>query len=287
MRIYSFLKDFFFQKEILYLQDDSSFDLALKDLESNDVLAIDTEFIWKNTYYPKLSLIQISTYKKIYVLDCLFLNISKLEKIFRDKRILKIFHSIRGDVSVLSNSLELKIENIFDTQLAEDILNKNKGDQISYKKLVKKYFFKEISKSETNSNWERRPLKAKQIDYAAEDVRYLRSIMEIQKRKLISLRKINLFNVACEKEKRLGEEDFSISRLRRYIKKNKNINDREIEIFNWRENQAKKINIPPSHIIEDRDLKKLKKILEIGNINEFKWIIKKDSSRAEFINTFL
>lgn len=287
MRIYSFLKDFFFQKEILYLQDDSSFDLALKDLESNDVLAIDTEFIWKNTYYPKLSLIQISTHKKIYVLDCLFLNISKLEKIFRDKSILKIFHSIRGDVSVLSNSLGLKIENIFDTQLAEDILNKNKGDQISYKKLVKKYFFKEISKSETNSNWERRPLKAKQIDYAAEDVRYLHSIMEIQKRKLISLRKINLFNVACEKEKRLGEEDFSISRLRRYIKKNKNINDREIEIFNWRENQAKKINIPPSHIIEDRDLKKLKKILEIGNINEFKWIIKKDSSRAEFINTFL
>jgi len=111
--------------------------------------------------------------------------------------------------------------------------------------------------------------------------------MEIQKRKLISQNKINLFNIACEKEKKLGEEDFLTSRLRRYIKKNKNIKEKEIEIFNWRENQAKKINVPPSHIIEDRDLKKLKKILEIGNINEFKWIIKKDSSRADFINSFL
>ena len=88
MRIYNLLKDFLLPKEVLYLQDDDSFNLALRDLEANNILAIDTEFVWRNTYFPKLSLIQISTYKKIYIIDCITLNISELEKIFINKKIL-------------------------------------------------------------------------------------------------------------------------------------------------------------------------------------------------------
>ena len=130
-------------------------------------------------------------------------------------------------------------------------------------------------------------MKKKQIDYAAEDVRYLHSIMEIQKNKLISSNKIDLFYFTCQQEKKLGEEDFSTSRLRRFQKKNKNLSDKEIEVFNWRESQAKKLNVPPSHIIEDKNLKMLKKIIEKKDLNECKWIIKKDSSRDDFINSFL
>ena len=287
MRIYNFLKDFFTPKEVVYLSDDSSLSLAMKDIESMNSIAIDTEFVWRNTYFPKLSLIQISTHKNIYIFDCLVIDTSVFEKIFSNKNIRKISHSIRGDSSVIFNCLGIKMQNVFDTQLAEDILSKNNGVQISYKKLVKKYSFKDISKSETNSDWERRPLNKKQLNYAAEDVRYLHSIMEIQNKKLIRSNKIELFYASCEKEKKLGEQDFSISRLKRLKKKNKNISLKEIEIFNWRENQAKKNNLPPSHIFADRGLKKLKKILDSKNFNECKWIIKKDSSRDEFMNYFL
>ena len=286
MRIYNLLKDFFTPKEVLYINEDSSLRLAMKDLESHDKLAIDTEFIWRDTYFPKLSLIQIATDNKIYILDCHALNMSVLEKVFSNKKILKIFHSVRGDSSVIFNCLGIKIENIFDTQLAEDILSQNSGVQISYKKLVKKYLFKSISKSETNSDWDKRPLRKKQLDYAAEDVRYLHSIMDIQNKKIIRSNKQDLFYSLCEKENKLGCEDFSISRLKRLKKKNKNITRKEIEIFVWRENQAKQLNIPPSHIFEDRYLKKLKKILQDNNFNESKWIIKKDSSRNEFISFF-
>ena len=51
MRIYNLLKDFLLPKEVLYLQDDDSFNLALRDLEANNILAIDTEFVWRNTYF--------------------------------------------------------------------------------------------------------------------------------------------------------------------------------------------------------------------------------------------
>ena len=173
MRIYNLLIDFFAPKEVLFIEDRSSLELVMKNLESEKQLAIDTEFIWRDTYFPKLSLIQVATDNKIYIFDCLSLDISVMKKVFSNKNILKIFHSIRGDSSVIFNCIGIKIENIFDTQIAEDVLAQNSGIQISYKKLVKKYFFKSISKSETNSDWERRPLKKKQLDYAAEDVRYL------------------------------------------------------------------------------------------------------------------
>ena len=165
-------------------------------------------------------------------------------------------------------------------------MNQNSGIQISYKKLVKKYLFKTISKSETNSDWEKRPLRKKQLDYAAEDVRYLHSIMDIQIKKIIRSKKLDLFYSLCNKENELGCEDFSISRLKRLKKKNRSISSKEIDIFIWREDQAKQHNVPPGHIFEDRYLKKLKKILESNNLNECKWIIKKESSRNEFMSIF-
>ena len=286
MRIYNLLIDFFSPKEVLFIEDGSSLESVMKNLESEKQLAIDTEFIWRDTYFPKLSLIQVATDTKIYIFDCLSLDISVVEKVFSNKNILKIFHSIRGDSSVIFNCLGIKIENIFDTQIAEDVLSQNSGIQISYKKLVKKYFLKSISKSETNSDWERRPLKKKQLDYAAEDVRYLHSIKEVQTKKLERSSKLDHFLSICDEENKLGREDFSFSRLKRLKKKNRNISSKEIEIFIWREDQAKQHNVPPSQIFDDRNLKKLKKVLDRNNLNECKWIIKNDSSRDEFIRYF-
>lgn len=287
MRLYNLILDFFVSKKTFFIKDQKSFENILKDIKSQKILGLDTEFIWRNTYYPKLSLIQISTLNKIYIIDCIRIDVSEVGKILTDKNILKIFHAIRGDSSVLYNCLGIKTNNIFDTQLAEEILTKNDGNQISYKKLVKKYCFKNISKSETNSDWYKRPLREKQLVYAAEDVRYLHTIMKIQHHKLKRSRSLEKFKMKCDREKNLGEENFSESRLRRFRKKNKNISKVDIEVFSWRENQAKKLDVPPSHILKDRDLKKIKRILDNRNFEEFRWIIKKDSSRDDFIKCFL
>lgn len=286
MRLYSFIKDFFVKKEIFYVKEQAIFNNVLKDIIAKKLLAFDTEFTWRNTYFPKLSLMQISTENKIYIIDCLEVDIINIEKILKNKSIIKIFHSIRGDSSVIFNCLGIKSNNIFDTQLAENILYKNKEKQISYKKLVKKYCFRDIPKSETNSDWEKRPLRDNQIDYAAEDVRYLHTIMRMQFKKLSRLNKLNLFWSECNREKNLGEVDFLDSRLKRY-KKKKNISEIDIKIFKWRENQARILNVPPSHIVENKNLKNLKKIMIKKNYDEHRWIIKEESSRNDFIENFL
>ena len=107
MSFLNYLEDFFFKIPSSYINDDKSFEHAIEDFGKQCILGVDTEFIWRNTYYPKLSLIQISTEKQIYLLDCLYLDMKKLEKIMTDKSILKIFHSIRGDSSVINNCLEI------------------------------------------------------------------------------------------------------------------------------------------------------------------------------------
>ena len=66
---------------------------------------------------------------------------------------------MRSDISVLKTSLGVQVCNVFDTQIAESILDKNFSAQIGYKDLVNKYFLLSISKDETNSDWSNRPLK--------------------------------------------------------------------------------------------------------------------------------
>ena len=109
-------------------------------------------------------------------------------------------------------------KNIFDVQLAENILSSEKN-AISYKNLVRRYFYKSISKEETNSDWNRRPLKKTQISYASEDVRYLIQIKNSQKKKLISKGLFQKFNIELNKELSVAETDFGVLRYERYKKR--------------------------------------------------------------------
>ena len=89
------------------------------------MIAVDTEFIWRNTYFPSLSLIQISTHNKIFIFDMYQNNnLIELKKIFESNEIKKIFHSLRSDISVLKSALNVKVLNVFDTQIAESIFGK-------------------------------------------------------------------------------------------------------------------------------------------------------------------
>ena len=73
-----------------------------------------------------------------------------------------------------------KTKNVFDIQIADKILSN--GEIESYGKIVKKFFFVDLKKTETNSNWLKRPLTQDQVNYALEDVDYLLEIFYYQKK---------------------------------------------------------------------------------------------------------
>ena len=245
------------KKEIFYITEDSDLQYVVLDLRKEKIICVDTEFEWRRTYFPIISLIQIATKKKIYIVDCLKCkNFSELENIFSDDKKLFIFHASRSDTTVISKSLNICIKNVFDIQIAQNILTNDKFK--SYQSLVNKYFKVNLAKSETHSNWLNRPLSKKQLEYASEDVNYLIEIFEKQSR---MLKKKNIYIDAIkdsEKEAYLGNQDLIISRL----KKLKDPTETERKIFIWREKVSIKKNIPPSHAIKDKRIKFLSELVD-------------------------
>tara|TARA_B100000242_G_scaffold139804_1_gene99268 strand:+ start:999 stop:1859 length:861 start_codon:yes stop_codon:yes gene_type:complete len=256
--LFNLIKIFFnfsvFNKKIEFISCEERFENLIIDLQQEKYLAIDTEFDWRNTYFPKLSLIQIGTTKNIYLIDCLNeINLSSLQNLLNDKKIIKIFHAVRSDSTVLSTAANLRVNDCFDVQMAEKFLSE--GDLKSYAKIVLKYFGLKIDKSQTNSNWLKRPFSNNQLSYAANDVRFL---IEIHKKQIKALKKRNLEEKILEsskKESSLGNEELYVSRLKKLKSSEKLAKD----LFLWRENKAIENNIPPSFIFKDKFFKKLLK----------------------------
>jgi ribonuclease D len=249
--------DLFHKKKVFYVNKDSDLENVILDLHNEEIICVDTEFEWRRTYFPIISLIQIATKNKIHIIDCLECeSLSCLESIFCDDKKLFIFHASRSDTTVISKCLNFQIKNVFDIQIAENILTNDKSK--SYQSLVYKYFKINLAKSETHSNWLLRPLSKRQIDYASEDVTYLIEIFEKQSR---LLKKKNIYKDAIkdsEREAYLGNQDLIISRL----KKLKDPSETERNIFIWRENISIKKNIPPSHAIKDKRIRFLSELVD-------------------------
>lgn len=271
------LRNFLSKKNsIVYVDCESKLNEVLEDLFLETIIGVDTEFDWRNTYYPNLCLIQISTKKKIFLIDCLKLNcLVKFKNIFESKKVIKVFHAIRSDITVLSCYADLNFSNCFDIQITEKFLS---GEDLkSYGKIVKKYLSLEIDKSETNSNWMRRPFTEKQINYAANDVRFLIKIYKKQKRILEKKNAYSIVKDLTNKEVRLGSQKLHISRLKK-LKFYKKI---EKDLFMWRENIAIEKNVPPSYIFKDKFFKKILKILNENSSKDNIYDILKNEKFAD------
>ena len=273
------------KKSSFFVSNNNTLKMMDINLSDSKIIGIDTEFDWRTTYFPKLSLVQLSTENNLFLIDCLKVNPKIiLKKYIENKNILKVFHSSRSDTTVLSKCLDCKTKNAFDIQVAEKFLEN--GEVKAYGKIVKNYFGINLKQAETNSNWLRRPLTHDQISYAFEDVDYLIDIYYFQKKKLIKNDLLNQVLKASRKEVDLGNE--SLKKLR--IKKNQNkLSDRNINIFKWREEVAEAQDVPPTYIFHDKYLKKLSKITHNDNSpkKQIMTIIGDTQLTEEFISKFL
>lgn len=249
-KYFSFFKRY--KKDIYLVDSEKDKEFLIDSIIEEKILGIDTEFDWRNTYFPKLSLLQISTKSKILLIDCIKVkNLNYLKNLLEDKNKLIIFHSSRSDTTVLNTNLDIQIENSFDIQVAEK--NISKGEIENYASLVKKYFFINLKKTETNSNWLKRPFSDDQLSYAADDVNYLIEIY-LKQIKVLNKKSILIQTLKdSKKEANLGNQELHVSRIKK-LKKPTKI---EKEIFIWRENYAGRLDVPTSYIFKNKDLRKL------------------------------
>ena len=174
------------------------FNSVEKSFLKSKKICIDTEFVRENTYYPILSLVQLNINNEIFILDCYDKQslLEKLKNILIDNDVLKIFHDCEQDIEIIQSNLNIHIKNIFDTQIANAFVSLE--HHISYKNLVKKLLNKDVKKDQQHSNWIKRPLTKKQINYAGKDVIYLEELFGKLYKSLLNDNKLSWFKEEME-----------------------------------------------------------------------------------------
>lgn len=152
-------------------------------LQTQEWIAIDTEFVRVDTYYPELSLVQIADSDlTLTIIDPLAImdstdaqtnreTLQPLIELLCSTKVCKVFHSARQDLEVLYQLAQKMPQNIFDTQIAA-IFFKH-GDLAGYARVVEQELGTVLPKSQTRTNWHQRPLSEQQISYALDDVYFL------------------------------------------------------------------------------------------------------------------
>lgn len=239
-----------------------------------DAVAVDTEFLRERTYHPRLCLVQVATPDESVVIDPLAVkNLAPLAELFQDPETVKVFHACSQDMEVLLQALGILPAPIFDTQVAATFLGERL--QVSYNGLVQTFCGVNLPKSESLTDWSRRPLTPQQIEYAVDDVRYLIRAYAAMRDRLEELGRLSW---VIDEIKPLGDlSHYEVDKREVYkrVKRVTSCTRRQLaiarELAAWRENRAERHNIPRKWVMSDEVLLALTKRAP-RDVNDFRSI---------------
>jgi ribonuclease D len=227
---------------------------CLQYLSTVDLLGFDTEFVGENTYRPDLGLIQLSTVDRLIIIDPLGLkNLEQFWQLLLDPKRTTLVHSGREDVRMCWYTTGQPPSQVVDVQIAAGLVGMTYP--ISYAGLVQELLQVKMHKSETLTDWLRRPLTANQLSYAFDDVRYLIPAWKVLRG---TLSKLNRLDWATEEfatfvQRSIAEEG-QVERWRK-LKGIGGLSRKELaivrELFNWRDRRAAQWNRPQRIVLRD------------------------------------
>ena len=157
---------------------------ACSAFAQHDYVTVDTEFLRETTFWPILCLIQIAGPEDECIVDPMAegIDLQPFFDLMKDDSVVKVFHAARQDVEIIHNLGGLIPQPLFDSQVAAMVCGY--GESIAYNQLVAKVTGGQIDKSSRVTDWARRPLTEKQLNYALADVTHLRDVYLHLKQKL-------------------------------------------------------------------------------------------------------
>ncbi len=227
-------------------------------LAKADYVAVDTEFMRENTYWPELCLVQIADDKEAAAIDPLAEGIDLaplLDLLTNNEDVLKIFHAGGQDFEIIYNLTGKTPHPIFDTQVA--MMAISQSEQIGYANLVESWLGTTIDKGARFTDWSRRPLTERQIEYAIGDVTYLSKIFPRILKRLRQTGRGAWLDVEMERladpENYNNNLDEAWHRIRP-PSRNAQVLGRLKALAAWREKEAQDKNIPRGRIMRDETL---------------------------------
>lgn len=235
------------------IESDSALENLLHEASQHKVVAIDTEFMRRNTFYPQVALLQLCFDDKAWLIDPLAITeLGSLVDFMVNPNIVKVLHSASEDLEVFQHWLGVLPTPLFDSQRAAGLLGRGFG--MGYRALVEDICGVQLDKGETRSDWLKRPLTASQCDYAGQDVTHLLSIWHTLSGECEQAGKTQwVFSDGQDAANTLA------SNAGQYYKKIKSawkLDKRQlaslIAISDWREHTARERDKPRSWIIDDK-----------------------------------
>lgn len=241
----------------MFISQQSELEEYCRAARAERVVAVDTEFLRERTFFPKLCLVQVNAGGNIALIDPLALeDLTPLAELMADENVTKVFHACSQDLEVLDHALGVIPAPIFDTQVACEFLGMRM--QVGYGALVEAYEGVHLDKADSLTDWSRRPLDARQLEYAADDVRYLPGIYEKMISKLVEQNRLGW--VAPEMEALVDPAKVRHDPAQAYVRlrRGSSLTRKQLavarEVAIWREETAMRRDVPRKWVVNDEVL---------------------------------
>ena len=228
-----------------------------QDLNKQKFITVDTEFVREKTYFPDLCLIQVGWTDDAAIIDPLAkeLDLSSFFEVLTNQNVLKIFHSGRQDIEIFYNLSGKLPSPIFDTQIAA--MACGFGVSVAYDTLVHIITGIELDKSSRLTDWTKRPLQKKQLEYALRDVTFLIPCYEFLDKYLQENNRLDW--IKEETEYLLNEEIYKPQPENMWLRIRHSAHSPQFlmvlkDLATWREERAIRCNIPRKTLIKDEIL---------------------------------
>jgi ribonuclease D len=240
------------------ITDSESLAALCERLARSPFVAVDTEFMRENTYWPDLCLFQIANSEEAAAIDPKAEGIDLtplLSLLVNNEHVIKVFHAGGQDIEIIFNLTGGTPHPIFDTQIAAMALGL--GEQIGYSNLCESLLGKTLDKGARFTDWGRRPLEARQIDYAIGDVTHLAVLFP---KMLERLRRTGRGGWLDQEMERIADpanylNDPALAWKKVRVQSRKpEVLGRLKAVAGWREIEARSKNLPRGRIMKDETL---------------------------------
>jgi ribonuclease D len=236
---------------IRYIDRKAELKSIVQHLESAGQLAVDLEFDRNRYRYGfNLCLIQIFDGDDCFLIDPLQdgIQTEELFPVLENPDIEKVAFAFQEDHRLL-HYVGCRPKNIFDLRIASQLLN---YPPASLTNIVQDTLEVNLGKSSQDSNWYKRPLTDRQIEYAAKDVLYL---LDLKQKFIREAEEAAILSWIREENENWDRIQYDDSDINNYVKEKdkKDLSEKEWHIFKrvmeFREKVAMRANRPSYQII--------------------------------------
>ncbi|MEC9091809.1 MAG: HRDC domain-containing protein [Planctomycetota bacterium] len=269
--------------QTLFVDNSNELNKLLNHLASTKTIAFDTEFVSESSYKPDLCLIQVATRDMVGVVDPKAVpDLTDFWACLVNPDVEVIVHAAREEFRFCKRESGARPGNLFDVQVAAGMVGIEYP--AAYSTLIQKILKQTLAKGETRTDWRKRPLTAKQIEYAQKDVYYLHGLYDWMKNQLEAAGRMDWFLDEMASQQNRFEEEHSEFAWTRISGLN-SLRGTELsvakELFYWREREAERRNCPVRRVLRDDLITELsrRKSAEISRIRSIRGMERRDISQ--------